>query len=678
MSPRASSGGIARARILAVDDQPENLELLSAILSDEGFEVALANDGVAALESVAARSPQAILLDIMMPRLDGFDVCRRLKSSRPTCFIPVVMLTALSDVESKVRGFEAGADDFLNKPFHRMELLTRLRSLLRIRGLRDQLDSTEGLIFSMVHLLEEKDPRTRNHSHRVAAIARAAGRELGFPPRTLRNLTLGALLHDIGKLGVPEPVLFKRRSDRTPDEEAIYRRHPELGARILAPIESLAETLPFILQHHERRDGGGFPAGLSGAALKPEIEVLAAANFQDTILQDLPLLVTDRADSPLELPRSTRDSRLFSEAGRGAFDRQVAEAVSRAADSVASLPELPSVDEMLPVPSIDVGGRILVADDNPTNRQLYAELLSGAGYEVQTASNGTEALAGWADFHPDLMILDVRMPEMSGEEVCRKIKQDEASTFLPIILVTAYEERGLRMRALDSSADELLIAPVNRLELLARVRSLLRLKVYHEDLVGHESVILSFSAALEAKDPYTRGHSQRVGELSIRLALEMRQPDDFVRLMRTAGLLHDIGKVAIPQSLLNKPGRLTAEEFAKVMTHPVIGWEICKRLRTAQPVLDCILYHHERYDGRGYPEGRAGEDIPFQARLLAVADALDALTSERAYRHRLTIQGAVELLKQETDAGKWDPAVFAALDALARRNEADPRAGEGD
>jgi putative two-component system response regulator len=253
------------------------------------------------------------------------------------------------------------------------------------------------------------------------------------------------------------------------------------------------------------------------------------------------------------------------------------------------------------------------------------------------------------------------------------VKRDADSAFLPIILVTAYEERGMRMRALDSSADELLIAPVNRLELLARVRSLLRLKLYHEDLVGHEGVVLSLSAAIEAKDPYTRGHSQRVGELSMRLARELRQDALFVERMRTAGLLHDIGKVAIPQSLLNKPDRLTPEEFARVMTHPVVGWEICKRLRTAQPILDCILYHHERYDGRGYPEGLSGHAIPFQARVLAVADALDALTSERAYRHRLTIDGAVELLARETDAGKWDPSVFQALTALAERGEADPR-----
>ncbi|MGE0639360.1 MAG: HD domain-containing phosphohydrolase [Thermoanaerobaculia bacterium] len=648
----------APARILAVDDQPENLELLSAILTDEGYSVALAGDGIAALESVAASPPQAILLDIMMPRLDGFDVCRRLKSTRPTCFIPVVMLTALSDVESKVRGFEAGADDFLNKPFHRFELLTRLRSLLRIRSLRDELDSTEELIFSMVHLLEEKDPLTRNHSHRVAAIATAAGRGLGLESGRQRNLTLGALLHDIGKIGVPDSILLAPEGSRDAAATEAYRRHPELGARILAPIASLAGTLPLIRHHHERRDGSGYPDGLSGSALPLEVEILAAANFEDR----------SRA-----VAAPGAKSALLAEAGNGRFDPRVAAAVAKASDEIARLPALPAIDELLPAPTIEAGGQILVADDNATNRQLYRELLSHAGYRIETVDGGRAALEAYEAIKPDLVILDIRMPDISGEEVCRWIKADAASAFLPVVLVTAYEERGLRMRALDSAADELLIAPVNRLELLARVRSLLRLKIYHQDLVRHENVVLSLSAALEAKDAYTRGHSQRVGELATRLAQEMRQDAAMVERMRTAGLLHDIGKVAIPQSLLNKPGRLSPEEFAKVMTHPVVGWEICKRLRTAESVLDCIRYHHERHDGSGYPDGLVAEEIPFQARLLAVADALDALTSERAYRRRLTIDEAVELLAHETAAGKWDPEIFSALTSLAARGEADPR-----
>ena len=648
-------------RILAVDDQPENLELIAAILSDEGFDVRFVSDGLAALEAVAAQPPQAILLDIMMPRLDGFEVCRRIKAARPTCFIPVVMLTALSDVESKIRGFEAGADDFLNKPFHRIELLTRLRSLLRIRGLRDELDSTEALIFSMVHLLEEKDPLTRNHSQRVAAIAADTGRGRRLSSRAQYNLTLGALLHDIGKLGVPESILLKPVGERSAEDQEIYRLHTALGERILAPIESLAGAIPFVRQHHERRDGSGYPNGSVAEELAPEVEVLAAANAYDMARAIFPTSAAERAET------------LREEARAGRFEAALVEEIIRAGERLEAADALPTIEDLLPAPEIDPGGLILVADDNSTNRQLYRELLSGAGYEVETATGGEAALAAYRRHKPDLMILDIRMPDIDGQEVCRIIKADESAAYLPVILVTAYEERGLRLRALDCNADELLLAPVNRLELLARVRSLLRLKIYYQDLVRHESVVLSLSAALEAKDPYTRGHSQRVGELSTRLARELGQDAAVVQRMRTAGLLHDIGKVAIPQSLLNKPGRLTTEEFAKLMTHPVVGWEICKPLRTAQSVLDCILYHHERFDGCGYPEGLAGEKIPYQARLLAVADALDALTSERAYRRSLSVEEAVALLGHETDAGKWDPDIFSALTRLAQRGQADPR-----
>jgi putative two-component system response regulator len=658
--PPVSSPPAKAPRILAVDDQPENLELLAAILSDEGFDVGFASDGLAALEAVAAHPPQAILLDIMMPRLDGFEVCRRIKAARPTCFIPVVMLTALSDVESKIRGFENGADDFLNKPFHRIELLTRLRSLLRIRGLRDELDSTEALIFSMVHLLEEKDPLTRDHSQRVAAIAADTGRARKLSSRAQYNLTLGALLHDIGKLGVPESILLKQDAERTAEDQRIYRLHTALGERILAPIDSLAGAIPFVRQHHERRDGSGYPNGAVAAELAPEVELLAAANAYDMT----------RATHPSDLP--ARAEALRQEARAGRFETALVEEIIRAGERLEAAASLPTIEELLPAPEIDPGGRILVADDNSTNRQLYRELLQGAGYQVETANGGEAALAAYRKTKPDLMILDIRMPDIDGQEVCRIIKADESAAYLPVILVTAYEQ-GLRLRALDCSADELLLAPVNRLELLARVRSLLRLKIYYQDLVRHESVVLSLSAALEAKDPYTRGHSQRVGELSTRLARELGQDTVVVQRMRTAGLLHDIGKVAIPQSLLNKPGRLTSEEFTKLMTHPVVGWEICKPLRTAQSVLDCILYHHERFDGCGYPEGLSGEAIPYQARLLAVADALDALTSERAYRSSLSVDQAVELLGHETAAGKWDPEISAALTRLAQRGQADPR-----
>lgn len=636
-------------RILAVDDQPENLELLGAILSDEGFDVAFATHGEAALDEVERELPQAVLLDIMMPRLDGLEVCRRLKSRRPTCFVPVVMLTALSDVESKVRGFEAGADDFLNKPFHRMELLTRLRSLLRIRGLRDELDSTEAVLFSMVELLEGKDARSRHHSLRVAALSAGAARALGVAAGELHDLVLGAALHDLGKLGVPDALLSRPESQLSEGERTLYRAHVELGPRILEPIPSLAGALPVLRHHHERLDGSGFPTGLSESALPLAVEIVAAADAFDRAR----VAAADGGPDPEAL--------LQLEATRGRFRERTVAAVLGAAHA---LPTTPPLELILPAPEIETGGRVLIADDSATNRSLYRELLEAAGYEPLVVASGRAGLDAWQRERPDLVLADVRMPGFTGEQLCRQIKSDPEGTFVPVVLITAYEESGARLRALDAAADDLLISPVHRLELLARVRSLLRLRLYHQDLIGHESVVLSLSAALEAKDPSTRGHSQRVGELAARLAAQLGWRADEVARMRIAGLLHDIGKVAVPEAFLNKPGKLDPDEWARVMEHPEIGFQICRRLRTAERVLDSIRFHHERFDGHGYPRGLVGESIPLDARLLSVVDAFDALTSERAYRPGLSRAEALELLQRETTAGKWDPQLFHAFLAL--------------
>ncbi len=651
----------ARIRVLTVDDQPENLELLAAILEEEEIEVDQAADGLEALAAVERRLPHAILLDVMMPRLDGFEVCRRLKGRRPSCFVPVILLTALADTESKVRGLESGADDFLNKPFHRSELVTRLRSLLKIRALRDELDSTESVIFSMIELLEGKDPRTRHHSLRVAALAAATARRLELDPRRRQDLVWGALLHDLGKLGVPESVLRRPSKERSAEERTLFESHPDLGRRILEPIASLRRAVEIVAAHHERRDGTGYPNRLTSAELPLGTEIVAAANRLDHLRLSAP-------DQPEAWARALR------EASRGgAFRSDYVEAVLHAVHEIA--PE-PSLDEILPVPVPEPGGTILVADDSATNRMLYRELLEDAGFRVVTVADGEEALAARRGEKPDLMILDVRMPKIAGDEVCRRVKAEPGSAFSPVILVTAYDERGSRSRAIEAHADDLLISPVHRSELVARVRSLLRLRVYHDDLVRHENVVLSLSAALEAKDAYTKGHSQRVGELSFRLALELGEPPEIAERLRLGGLLHDIGKVAVPEALLHKPGRLEKHEFAQIMEHPVIGWEICRRLRSAAPVLEVIRYHHERFDGGGYPDGLAGEAIPWHARILAVADALDALTSERPYRDRMTVAEAMLLLSEETRNGKWDPRVFNALAAVDARGAADLRQAE--
>lgn len=641
--------------VLAVDDQPVNLDLLEEILASDGYRVERATDGVEALAAVDRELPDCIVLDIMMPRMDGFDVCRRLKASRRTRFIPVVMLTALSEVVDKVRGLDAGADDFLNKPVRQAELLARVRSLVRIKRLRDELDTSENIIYSMAHALESKDPRSAGHSERVAFRAVRFGHRLSLPPADLEVIARAAVLHDLGKIGVSEDVL-EAPGPRTPAQEAVYRKHPEIGEQILAPLLSFATVREIIRHHHERLDGSGYPDGLRNEELALTTEIVALSDFYDDLVVE--------GSTPEEGVASLR-----SAGERGEFHRDLVQEFLAAfpLSSGVSPGVLPRWEELLPLPEGSRVGKILVGDDTPANRDMMEEILTHAGHRVVTVGSGAEILNAVSRQKPDLVLIDIRMPEIDGFEVCRRLRAQDEMEFLPIILITAHQEMTDRMQGVLAGADDFLVMPLNRLELAARVRSLLRLRLYFKDLEEHQSVLLSLASALEAKDPYTRGHSERVGVIASRLARELALSEDQCALMNVAGQLHDIGKIGIPERLLNKPAQLTENEFETIMTHPTRGEKICRPLRTVQMALPYIRHHHERYDGNGYPDHLKGEDIPLGARVLGLADAYDALTSERSYRRTSSPDEALSILERETGAGLWDPRIYAALAAMIRR-----------
>ncbi len=647
-------------RVLAVDDQEQNLELLEEMLSAAGYSVAIAADGEAALAEVARTAPDCIVLDIMMPRLDGYEVCRRLKANPATRFIPIVMLTALSEVADKVKGLEVGADDFLNKPVRREELLARIRSLVKIKRLRDELDTSENIIYAMVRALESKDARNQGHSERVAASAMAVAVSLGLPHRDFEAIGKGALLHDIGKLGVPEDVLEAPRP-LAGDALAQYREHPALGERILSPLRSLVPALDVVRHHHERLDGSGFPDRVSGNELTITAEIVAAANHYDD-------LVKVEGVRPEEVAAHLRGL-----AAEGRFRREVVESLLGAGVAVFGRTGTKVSDpwhDLAPQMPDVTAGRILVCDDTPANREMLQEILQHAGFSTIAVESGEAVLPVIADEKPDLVLLDIRMPGLDGFEVCDWIKRNPETEFLPVVLVTALSEMRDRVRSAQVGADDFITLPVNRLELVARAKSLLRLRMYYRDLEDHQNVLLSLASVLEAKDPYTKGHSARVGDLAARLAREVGLPGEVCDQMRIAGLLHDIGKVGVPERLINKAGHLTEDEFLTIMTHPASGETICRPLRTVAAVLPLIRFHHERYDGKGYPDHLKGDEIPVGARVLALADAFDALTSNRSYRKKLPPDEALEILARETVEGHWDPAIYAALAAMIRKQEA--------
>ena len=306
---------------------------------------------------------------------------------------------------------------------------------------------------------------------------------------------------------------------------------------------------------------------------------------------------------------------------------------------------------------------VLAVDDSQENLELIQALLSVAGYHVVTASNGEEALVMVEQESPDLILIDAMMPKMDGFEVCAVLKSKEETRLIPVVMVTPVEETEHKIRGFEAGVDDFLHRPINSVELLARVRCLVRTKRLNDELVNVENAIIALATAIEAKDPYTEGHVDRVANYALILGKEAGLAPWELQALRKAAILHDVGKIGIDESILLKPGSLTAEEFNQLKTHSVIGERICRPLGQNRLILEVILHHHERYDGKGYPDGLAGEDIPIAARIMAVVDAYDALTSDRPYRAQRSQEQAVEILKQE--AGKqFDPKLATAFISL--------------
>jgi putative two-component system response regulator len=307
---------------------------------------------------------------------------------------------------------------------------------------------------------------------------------------------------------------------------------------------------------------------------------------------------------------------------------------------------------------------VLVVDDNGAVRELLAELLRTQGFTVVTAENGEAGLEAFARHKPDLVLLDVVMPGMDGFEVCRRLKSDPEVRLIPIVLVTGLSAMDDRVQGIEAGADDFLSKPVDRSELFARVRSLLSVKAYTDELERAESVLFALARSIEGKDPYTEGHCERLSDYSARLGERIGLPAEQITALRRAGTVHDIGKVAVPDRVLLKPGPLAPDEWATMKEHPVIGERICAPLKSFRLVLPIIRHHHEKMDGSGYPDGLRGEAIPLTARVLQIVDVYDALTTERPYKPAFSSREALGTMEEEVRKGWWDASLLDELQAL--------------
>jgi putative two-component system response regulator len=311
--------------------------------------------------------------------------------------------------------------------------------------------------------------------------------------------------------------------------------------------------------------------------------------------------------------------------------------------------------------------RLLVVDDNPELTLVMRELLSSAGYEVVTVSDAAAALTEIKNQLPDLILSDVIMPGLSGFDLCRRLKEDPSTRLIPFVLMTGLSDRGDKLRAIESGADDLISKPVSSEELFARVKSLLKLKEFTDELETAESVLCTLGLSVESRDPYTEGHCERLARDAANLGRHLGLEEDSIVALRRGGYLHDLGKIAVPDEILKKGTDLTPAEWEIMKQHPATGEKICRPLRSLRLVLPIIRSHHEHSDGSGYPDALGGDDIPLLARVLQVVDVYDALRTARPYKPARTHEQAAATMRTEAGAGLWDEEIVAEFFAMLEK-----------
>ena len=297
---------------------------------------------------------------------------------------------------------------------------------------------------------------------------------------------------------------------------------------------------------------------------------------------------------------------------------------------------------------------ILVVDDKLDTLLLVRELLTSRGYNVTTASDADEALQSIRAERPDLILLDVIMPGRSGYDLCRELKEDPTTRLIPVVMITGLSDRSDRIRGIEAGADDFLSKPLYPEELYARVKSLLKLKHFTDELENAEAVLFTLALGVEARDPFTGDHCSRLATYAGDLGRHLHFDYENVVALERGGYLHDLGKIKVPDEILKKGTELTRDEWAIMKQHPVTGEAICQPLKSFRRVLPIIRHHHEHWNGSGYPDALEGHNIPVLARVLQVVDVYDALTTARPYKPALPHTQAKETMLREAKRGLWD------------------------
>lgn len=312
----------------------------------------------------------------------------------------------------------------------------------------------------------------------------------------------------------------------------------------------------------------------------------------------------------------------------------------------------------------EIQGTVLIVDDDLSIRELIKSFLNSIGLNFLEAGSSKECMELLNVYQPDLIILDFELPDENGLHILEKIRGRRDLLLTPVVMLTGSGGDQTKLQALKAGVTDFIIKPFNVEELIARVHSLIQLKLFTDELEEAEHVIVTLAKTIDARDPYTASHSERVSYFAGLLGERIGLRDDELVAVQNGGLFHDIGKIAIRDNVLLKPGRLEQNELNHIQQHPVVGRALVQNMKSLAYALPIIFHHHEKMDGSGYPEGLTGERIPLVARVTTIADVYDALTSARVYRAALTRSEALEIMKREAAKGWWDPRLLDEFEGV--------------
>jgi len=664
-----------RHQVLVVDDEEDILNLIKTILNTKGYEIITAQSGQEALEKLKEKIPHLIILDILMPGMEGYEVCRRIRKNPIFKHIPIIILSAKGSVEEEIEGWRLGIDEYKVKPFNPEELVAIVDAIIYRTYLGidanplTRLPGNNSIREEINRCIEAKKPfaicfidldnfKSFNDHYGFAKGDEAIKLTANVIINTIHNL--GSEDNFIGHIGGDDFVIIT---------------HPDkIDFLCKEIIQEFDKDIPKLYSEEDRSQG--YIVSLNRKGEREEFPIMSISIG----------VVTNQKRDLTHLAQVSAIGTELKEYAKTFFGSNYV--VDKRIEEERKIVKKEKQKES-----------ILVVDDDEDIATLLSLILKKEGYDITTVQSGTSALAQIEEKSFNIVLLDVKLPDMSGLGVLKRIKEKIPETI--VIMMTGFSSLESAIESLRYNVYDYLQKPFDMKKLKVMIKKGIekqRLEVKNKHLINSltkKNIELAkkideismldknlhalylgamgvMVGTMEAKDHYTKGHSERVTHYAVNIAKELKLPEGQQELIRYACQLHDIGKVGVRDSILHKLEKLTNEEWEEIKLHPTISANILKPLGFLDGGIPIIQHHHERYDGSGYPEGLKIDSIPLGARIIAVADAFDAMTSERPYRKAKSKDEAIAELKKNTGS-QFDPIIVKAfLEVLEKEKHPSP------